>query len=169
MEHILFCSEFSDTHKCFGVVVQTMAMVFGAIFFGSALVRGVYRHLTDLFGFHGFFRYWLKRNAPYNKTENVVSAIITSLKVEPETWTVSDGTSKISNGKVIVNKPFEDNWVYDDWYGYIGPSVEIKGDSKYHLKDVRPALLRELATTVHNLHTDRIANMVLETCLLTKD
>lgn len=142
--------------------------VISFFFFGSALIRGTYRHLADMFGFHGKVRNYLVQGKPLNKNENALTVLIANMSVEPENWNffTPEGSSRysqlsITNGKVIVYNCMAKEYGYEEFWGYYGPTLEIEGVGKYKLSDVRPCLIAEFARTVENLRSNRASNALI--------
>jgi hypothetical protein len=167
MEHVLYCFDMSEAHKCFGNVPT--AIVFFALFafFAMALVRGTYNNLRDLFGFHGAVTNFFAERKPYNKNENALSVIIADLSAEPDKWhfakvEASRGKSlTVSNGPITILDCTRTRYGHDEFWGYYGPILQVEGAGDYRLSDVRPRLIAEFARAVENLRSDRATNALM--------
>lgn len=137
------------------------------LFFGSALVRGLYRHFVDLFGLHGVVQRWWYKGRPYNKAEQVITTIIADILADPDGWEVIkkseyDESLSLKKGNIIIRQCNMPKWSVDDFYGYSGPRIRIGKVEDYTMKNVRGDLLKELYLTIDNLRSDRVCHMLLD-------
>jgi hypothetical protein len=169
MEHILYCLDISQAHKCLGGFLTIIASVVLSLFCAVAFARGTYSNLHDIFGFHGVVTNFFAERKPYNKNENALSVIIADLSTEPDKWQFtyeknerSGKSLAVSNGPITVLDCTRSRYGNDDFWGYYGPTLRVKGVGEYRLSDVRPRLIAEFARAVENLRSDRATNALME-------
>lgn len=144
--------------------LTVIGQAFLAIFFGSALLRGTWRHFADLTSAYRYVGVWRRRNKPLNKVEQTVTAIIADIVTDPENWNVIKDKSgyHLQKGSVRVRKCDHPRWEWCEYAGYVGPRIQIGETADYLMNAVRPELTLELYKTIDNLRAQRACMETLE-------
>ena len=146
--------------------------IMATLFFGTALLRGTWRHLSDLFGLAFKVAEYKRRNKPFSAAEQAVHAVTAMILSDPEQWQLVEAKDRDSyyedkimlersDGKIRVYNPCMSKVIYHEFYGFTGPRVWVDGIGDYTLEDVRPELTRDLAKAFTDLRYFRACNILV--------